>query len=155
MRQLERIIAGHDLGIGGEVALRSAGVMANRCEGALRLVHVVEPLDAYQRMSHPLTSPYTLEEIVQKAGARLQALAASPEFAGLHVEYEVRKGKPFFELIIAARAWAADLIVVGGASQKGQPFLGSTSERILRKATPADRTDHDRQLSNEQQAKLF
>jgi nucleotide-binding universal stress UspA family protein len=85
-------------------------------------------------MSHPLTSPYTLEEIVQKAGARLQALAASPEFASLHAEYEVRKGKPFFELIIAGRAWLADLIVVGGASQKEQPFLGSTSERILRKA---------------------
>ena len=134
MRQLERIIAGHDLGIGGEVALRSAGVLANRCGGALRLVHVVEPLDAYQRMSHPLTSPYTLEEIVQKAGARLQALAASPEFAGLRVEHEVRKGKPFLELIIAGRAWLADLIVVGGASQKEQPFLGSTSERILRKA---------------------
>ena len=78
MRQLERIIAGHDLGIGGEVALRSAGVMANRCEGALRLVHVVEPLDAYQRMSHPLTSPYTLEEIVRLAcrirGAKRQTL---------------------------------------------------------------------------------
>ena len=46
----------------------------------------------------------------------------------------MRKGKPFFELIIAGRAWLADLIVVGGASQKEQPFLGSTSERIVRKA---------------------
>jgi hypothetical protein len=67
MRQLKRSIAGHDLGIGGEAALRSAAVPAKRCGGALRLVHVVEPLDAYQRMSHPLTSPYTLEEIAQKA----------------------------------------------------------------------------------------
>lgn len=134
MRQLKRIIVGHDLGVGGEVALGSAVVLANRCGAALRLVHVVEPLDAYQRISHPLTSPYTLEEIAQKTGARLQALVVSPELGRLQVEYEVRKGKPFFELIIAGRAWLADLIVVGGASQKEQPFLGSTSERILRKA---------------------
>jgi len=134
MRQLKRIIVGHDLGVGGEVALRSAVVLANRYDAALRLVHVVEPLDAYQRISHPLTSPFTLEEIAQKTGARLQALAVSPELARLQVEYEVRKGKPFVELIIAGRAWLADLIVVGGASRTEEPFLGSTSERILRKA---------------------
>jgi len=36
--------------------------------------------------------------------ARLQALAASPELAGLQAEYEVRSGKPFVELITGARA---------------------------------------------------
>jgi nucleotide-binding universal stress UspA family protein len=81
MRQLKRIIVGHDLGGGGEVALTSAAALAHRCDATLRLVHVVEPLDAYQRISHPLTSPYTLEEITQKTGVRLQALAASPELA--------------------------------------------------------------------------
>jgi nucleotide-binding universal stress UspA family protein len=60
-------------------------------------------------------------------------LAASPELAHLQVEYEVRMGKPFVELIIARRAWQADLIVVGGASQEGH-FLGSTTERVVRKA---------------------
>jgi universal stress protein A len=134
MRQLRRIIVGHDLEVGGEVALGSTVALANRCGAALRLVHVVEPIDVSQRISHPLTSPYTLEEIVQKAGARLQALSASPKLARLQVEYEVRKGKPFVELITAGRTWLADLIVVGAASQKEQPFLGSTSERILRKA---------------------
>jgi nucleotide-binding universal stress UspA family protein len=134
MRQLKRIIVGHDLGVGGDVALGSALALANRCGAALRLVHVVEPLDAYQRISHPLTSPYALEEIAQKTGARLQALVASPELARLQVEYEVRRGKPFVELIIAGRAWLTDLIVVGGASRTEEPFLGSTSERILRKA---------------------
>ncbi len=134
MRQLKKIIVGHDLAAGGEMALRSAVVLANRFGAALRLVHVVEPLDAYQRSSHPLTSPYTLEEIAQKTGARLEALSKSPKLDQLHVEYEVRRGKPFVELIIAGRAWLADLILVGGASRTEEPFLGSTSERILRKA---------------------
>jgi nucleotide-binding universal stress UspA family protein len=134
MRQLKRIIVGHDLAAGGETALKSAVVLANRCGAALRLVHVVEPLDAYQRISHPLTAPYTLEEIARKTGVRLQELMARPALAGLQVEYEVRKGKPFVELIIASRAWLADLIVVGGPSLTEEPFLGSTDERILRKA---------------------
>jgi nucleotide-binding universal stress UspA family protein len=134
MRQLKKIIVGHDLAAGGEMALRSAVALANRCGAALRLVHVVEPLDAYQRISHPLTSPYTRQEIAQKVGARLEVLSKSPKLDQLHVEYEVCRGKPFVELIIAARAWLADLIVVGGASQTEEPFLGSTSERILRKA---------------------
>ena len=56
----------YDLGVGGEVALSSAVVLAKRCKAALRLVHVVEPLDSYQRISHPLTSPYPVEEIEKK-----------------------------------------------------------------------------------------
>lgn len=134
MAELKKIIVGHDLRAGGETALRSAAVLARRCSAELRLVHVIEPQHTYQRISHPLTSPYTLEEIAQKSGVKLQALAASPELAHLQVEYEVRTGKPFVELIIARRAWQADLIVVGGASQPEPHFLGSTSERVVRKA---------------------
>jgi nucleotide-binding universal stress UspA family protein len=126
MRPLKRIIVGHDLRAGGEKALRSAAVLAKRCGAELRLVHVVEPQHSYQRISHPLTSSYSVEEIAQKTGAKLQMLGTSPELARLQVEYEVRRGKPFVELIIARRAWQADLIVVGGASQEGH-FLGSTS----------------------------
>jgi nucleotide-binding universal stress UspA family protein len=134
MRQLKRIIVGHDLAGGGETALKSALTLAKRCGAELRVVHVVEPLHAYQRISHPLTSPYTLEEIAQKTGARLRALATSPEVGAVQVESEVRKGKPFVELIFATRAWLADLIVVGAAARTDEPFLGGTSERILRKA---------------------
>ena len=50
------------------------------------------------------------------------------------VEYEVRTGKPFVELILARRAWNGDLLVVGGTRQGEQGFLGSTAERVVRKA---------------------
>lgn len=135
MSQLQKIVVGHDLRAGGEIALRSAAELAKRCAARLRLVHIVEPQHSYQRISHPFTSPYTMEEIVRKTGARLQALTAGPEVAGLQVEYEVRGGKPFVELIIARRAWHADLIVVGGAGAHTTDFVGSTCERVVRKAT--------------------
>jgi nucleotide-binding universal stress UspA family protein len=97
-------------------------------------VHVVEPLHFYQRISHPLASPYTLEEISQKTGVRLQALVANPELARLHVEYEVRRGNDLLNSSLPEGHGKRDLIVVGGTSQKEEPILGSTSDRFLRKA---------------------
>jgi nucleotide-binding universal stress UspA family protein len=134
MIQVKRILIGHDLQVGGKTALESAVALADHCGATVRLLHVVEPLDAYQRASHPLTSPLTVEEISARAGATLQAIAAGQKFQRLKLEYEVRTGKPFVELIVAAKAWPADLIVVGGTSRMEEPFLGTTSERVLRKA---------------------
>ena len=134
MTQVNRILVGHDLQAGGKTSLESAVALADRCGATVRLLHVVEPLDAYQRASHPLTSPLTVEEISARAGATLQAIAAGQESQRLKLEYEVRTGKPFVELIVAAKAWPADLIVVGGTSRMEEPFLGTTSERVLRKA---------------------
>ncbi len=57
MRQLKRILVGHDLRAGGETAFRSAITLAERSEATLRLVHVVEPYVFYQRLSHPFEAP--------------------------------------------------------------------------------------------------
>jgi nucleotide-binding universal stress UspA family protein len=135
MRQLKRILVGHDLKTGGETALKSAVVLAGRCGAALRLVHVVEPQHhLYQRISHPMASKDRLEEIERKAVRKLQELVTSWELAHLRVEYEVHLGKPFVEIILAGRAWQADLIVVGGPTQQHSHFLGSNGERVMRKA---------------------
>jgi len=79
MRQLKRIVVGHDLKTGGETALKSAVVLAERCDASLRLVHVVEPHHLYQMISHPMASKNNLEEIVQQAGSKLQEIVASRE----------------------------------------------------------------------------
>lgn len=139
MRQLKRIIVGCDLAGGGEEVLQSAALLSRRSEAALKLVHVIEPYSLYQRLSHPFTAPYSQEELAQKAGQQLEAWANSlmsretGQEASV-VEYEVRTGKPFVELILARRAWNGDLIVVGGTRQGGGGLLGSTAERVVRKA---------------------
>jgi nucleotide-binding universal stress UspA family protein len=135
MRHLKRIVVGHDLRAGGETALVSAITLAQKTGATLRLVHVVEPYSFYQRLPHPFTTPYSLEALAQRAGERLEALATNAELAPLHIEYEVRIGKPFVELIIARRAWQADMIVVGGVTHGEGRLLGSTSARVVRKAS--------------------
>jgi nucleotide-binding universal stress UspA family protein len=134
MRRLTKIVVGYDFRTGGETALHSATALATRCGAQLKLIHVVEPYPVYQQLAHPLTPPYTTEELVQKAGEQLQRLVTDVEHGLTRVEYEVRTGKPFVELILAHRAWQADLIVVGGSAQESGRVLGTTGERVLRKA---------------------
>jgi nucleotide-binding universal stress UspA family protein len=134
MGQLKKIIVGHDLRDGGKIALRSAMVLASRCDTALRLVHVVEPQHPYQKMTHSSGSCHGIEEMAQQAGKKLQELVSSEELAQWRVEYEVHTGKPFVEIIVARRAWQADLIIIGGPSRKQFHLLGSTGERVIRKA---------------------
>jgi phosphomannomutase len=43
MRGLEKIVVGHDLQAGGEIAARSAAELTTRCGAHVKLVHVVEP----------------------------------------------------------------------------------------------------------------
>jgi universal stress protein E len=135
MRQLKRIVVGHDLKAGGKTALQSAVVVAERCDAALRLVHVVESQHhLYQMISHPIASKNDLEGIVQQAGRKLREIAASWELAHLRMDYEVHLGKPFVEIVLASCAWRADLIVVGSPSQQHSHLLGSNAGRVIRKA---------------------
>jgi nucleotide-binding universal stress UspA family protein len=133
MKELSRVLVGHDLKAGGDAALKSAAIIAQCFGAAIRVVHVVEPLEPYQRLSHPLTPPYPIDEIVRRAGEKLTALIAAPELAGIDADYEVRTGKPFYELLLAQRAWLANLVVVGGPSQPEEPISSSTSDRLVRK----------------------
>lgn len=134
MGQLKRIIVGYDLRQGGEVALKSAIVLASKCDAQLRLVHVVEPHHFYWQISHPMALQYGQEKIAGQAGAKLEEVATSRQLGQLRVECEVRVGKPFVELILAGRAWQANLIIIGGPSRHQGHLLGSTGERVMRKA---------------------
>jgi len=75
-----------------------------------------------------------LEEVVLKMRAQLKDLAESPELSRLRVETDARIGKPFVELITTCRSWRGDLIVVEASTRGEGRFLGSTGERVLRKA---------------------
>lgn len=134
MGRLNRVVVGHDLRIGGEVALESGLVLASRCDATLKLVHVVEPYHFYRQISHPIAAQHACEKITEQAGAKLEEVATRAATGRLQVEHEVRTGKPFVELILACRACHADLIIVGGPSRQQGHLLGSTGERVMRKA---------------------
>jgi len=135
MSQLRRIVVGYNFSPDGELALRSAFALAERSQATLYLLHVVEPYPIYVKMRFP-TAPAAalLEEVVLKTRAQLKDLAESPQFSRVRIETDACIGKPFVELISTCRSWQGDLIVVGATARGEERFLGSTGERVLRKA---------------------
>jgi nucleotide-binding universal stress UspA family protein len=134
MSLLKKIVVGHDLKAGGETALQSAAVLAQRCDAEIKLVHVIEPHQLYEKLSHPLSTRDVPEKIAKKAGEKLESCLLNPQLRKLRVQFEVCTGKPFVELVVARRAWQADLVVIGGPADNKQHSLGGTGEHVVRKA---------------------
>jgi universal stress protein E len=135
MSQLRRILVGYNFFPGGDLAVRAAATLAERSGATLYLLHAVEPYPVYLQMRFPtLPGQAMLEEVVLKTRAQLTELAESAAFSRLSVVTDVHIGKPFVELIRVCRRWQGDLIVVGVSARGEGRFLGSTTERILRKA---------------------
>jgi nucleotide-binding universal stress UspA family protein len=133
-RPLERIIVGHDLGSGGAAALESALVLTRRCEAAIRVIHVIQPHPHSQDTARSKTRHSKVEERAAKAGGDLELIIEKRIDCRRRMDYEVRVGNPFFELILAGCAWHADLIVVGGPDRQPFHLLGGTAEGLARKA---------------------
>jgi universal stress protein E len=134
VRRLERIIVGHDLRSGGTTALESTLVLARRYEASIRLVHVIELHHHSLHVSQSKSRQSKIEERVTNSGSDLEEIVESRIDCRCRIDYEVRIGNPFFELILAACAWHADLIVVGGPNREPFHLLGSTAERLVRKS---------------------
>jgi nucleotide-binding universal stress UspA family protein len=131
MHQLTRIIVGHDLRSGGDNALESALVLASRGTTWIRLVHVVAPHHFHRAMLGQ-ASQRTVEEIVTRSGMKLEERVRHQSTD--RIDYEVRVGKPLVELILASRAWQADLIIIGNTAQPPTHLLGGTAEQLIRRA---------------------
>jgi nucleotide-binding universal stress UspA family protein len=135
MITLNRIVVGHSLFPDGEIALRSAAVLARRADATLYVLHVIEPYPLYQKMRFPSVPAHAmLEEVALKVRTQLHDLSRQSELSQVKVETDAHIGKPFVELIRVARSWNANLLVVGVSPRGEGRFLGSTGERILRKA---------------------
>ena len=134
IRPLERVIVGHDLNSGGATALESALLLARRCEARLRVVHVIEPRHHSLHIAQSKSRQSKIEERVTRSGADLEHVLESSADCRRRVDYDVRVGDPFFELILAACAWHADLIVVGGPDPQSFHLLGGTAERLVRRS---------------------
>lgn len=134
MRTLERIGVGTNFSPQSDVALGVAVALARATQARIDLVHVVHRPPLYERMV--LSEQQLLSDLQRKATDHLQQLASAPAFAGVPIAVHARIGTPFAELLALASEQRHDLIVVGARqrSHLSDLLLGSTAERVLRKA---------------------
>ncbi|MGH9785875.1 MAG: universal stress protein [Terriglobia bacterium] len=125
-----------------EAAIRAVIAQTRTQDTAVRVLHVVEPLQIiFPEGKWKLKMKRDLEEVRKNKLQQAQDLVAATVKAlrakGFEkVDTAVREGDARAELIDAAAEWHANLIVVGSHGRKGLDrfLLGSVSEFVARHA---------------------
>ena len=138
---LEKILVPTDFSDHAEQAIRHAAAIAQWSGAELLVIHVVEKF-----MDHSLlySDVWPFQKPVQDYYRDLEEQTAERltetvrESVGPDVRFRVivTNGTPSFEIASAARANAVDMIVIATHGRGGlaKALLGSTTERVLRKA---------------------
>ncbi len=109
-------------------AARIAIDLAQRWQSELRAVYVVE-----RSAIDGEPAPDVVVRLKESGHAILERIAALGAVRGVTVESGLLEGVPFDVILQDARAWHADLIVMGrtGRTGPGRALLGSEAERVL------------------------
>lgn len=130
---IDRILVALDFSPESHSALRYAVMLGKKFGSTLMLVHVVEPVLTPPEVIIPECSN---DRVAKQAMGELRELADEISDGCRVVETAVRRGIAFFEIIEAAKAMGADLLVVGTHGRTGlsRAILGSTAEKVTRHA---------------------
>jgi nucleotide-binding universal stress UspA family protein len=124
---LERILVAIAGDAGDERVLAAAGALSAATGASLHLVHASEPTDADWALGAGGPARGEGDEAIRR-----EALGRLP--AGTRVTVESRRGPAHRVICEAAERTAPHLLVLGATRSAGK-LLGSTAERVVRKAT--------------------
>lgn len=116
-------------------ALRYAGIVAERFGSTIHLLHVVET-HPFAVSAEAFLLMQSDEEVASAATEQLSRLAREELSPSLRVTSLVRRGRPAWEIVHAAEATKADLLIlaVHRRSVLGRLVAGSTVARVERHA---------------------
>ncbi|PKL81576.1 MAG: universal stress protein [Ignavibacteriae bacterium HGW-Ignavibacteriae-3] len=135
-KMIQNILAPIDFSDYSKNALKYAVQFARDFKAKLFLVYVVEPMIYPADFSMgQIAIPSTDIDLHTRAEEELKNLAKSIN-SDLIVETMIRTGKPFVEIIEAAKEKDIDLIILATHGHTGVEHLlfGSTAEKVVRKA---------------------
>jgi nucleotide-binding universal stress UspA family protein len=133
--KLKTIVVPIDFSPESKKALRYASKLAAQLGSTLQLVHVVESASFVNDLQNVVVMRSD-QEIAKEAGVRLESIVKDEIDGQISVRSEVRIGKPYQEIVSAAKVLDADLIVISTHGYTGlkHTLLGSTAERVVRHA---------------------
>ncbi len=131
---LRRILVPVDFSICSKKALSYAEAVADRFQASLVLLHVIElyPIDYVFGLK---TDDEESSRLFAQAQAELSSLGRQRRNRGRsHIETVVRLGKPYVEIVKAAKERRVQLIIMGTHGYTGLKHLqlGSAAERVVR-----------------------
>jgi nucleotide-binding universal stress UspA family protein len=118
-----------------ELAVDHAVGIADAFDGRLHALSVVD-VGALGAESQVVPTETMIESLTQRSEAAVAAVAERAGAAGLDITTEVQQGFPGTSVLRYAREHDADVVVMGthGRTGLGRLLLGSTAERVLRRA---------------------
>jgi nucleotide-binding universal stress UspA family protein len=133
--KLKTIVVPIDFSAESKKALRYASKLAAQFGSTLQLVHVVEAASFVNDLPNVVVMRSD-QEIAKEAGVRLESIVKDEIDGQISVRSEVRIGKPYQEIVSAAKMLDAGLIVISTHGYTGlkHALLGSTAERVVRHA---------------------
>jgi nucleotide-binding universal stress UspA family protein len=126
-RPVARVLVGTSLAPEDAAVLHAAATIARKLRASLSVVHAIEPIESWMLAAAP--TPTT--ELRARIVTELERLAA-PGLASC--EITIRPGAPHRVLDEEARRVGADLVVIGATAGGVTRMLGSTADRLVRKA---------------------
>ena len=139
MARIRRIVYASDFSPASRAAFAKALELAKSFRAELLGVHVLAPVVPVVGEGYISPSTYQQMEASARAWARkrLAALVARARKAGVRAKAVLLEGVAHEQIVRAARARRADLIVVGthGRSGLARFFLGSVAGRVATMAT--------------------
>jgi nucleotide-binding universal stress UspA family protein len=131
---IRRILHPSDFSPASGPAFARAVALAKTNHAELRILHVLDPLEPIPDGSVTPPTYAQLQKSARAYGAKhLARLVARAAKAGVRATQLLREGHPAPEIVRAARASRADLIVIGTHGRTGWPrlLLGSVAGRVI------------------------
>ena len=136
MKRFKNILLHTDGQAGSRFALRRAVDLAQRNQGRLTVVSVLEDLPReLLRLAAAVPSDNLQSMALQAARERLEQFVAPFQAEGATIELEVLGGKPFIKIIRAVLRRQHDLVMTKAEGRSGlrERLFGSTSLHLMRK----------------------
>lgn len=137
MIKIERILFPTDFSANSKHALKYALSFATEHNAKLYILHVIQKLNIPVGMgvsAFPVSKIY--DNMEQEAKKKIQHLIPKRFLEKIQVENIIVRGTPFLEIIKAAKKYDIDMITIATHGRTGlaHAFLGSTTEKVVRKA---------------------
>jgi universal stress protein A len=129
MLRFKKILCPVDFDANSLVSLRLAAELGKEGKATLRMLHVVAMPPGPE-----VALPFGRMEAT--ARARLEQLARQRIRGKARYEIDIMMGDPGVEILLAAKRWGADVIVLATHGRKGlrHLVLGSVAEHVVREA---------------------
>ncbi len=130
---IERVLLAIDDSPDSLAATRLAIELASQLSARLRAVHVTADHLLDVALAAATGRPESLAGRHASSAAVLRRAESLAAAAGVDVDTELLAGDVGHAVLAAARAWAADLLIIGKSTRSvsGEPYVGAQTRHIL------------------------